>query len=32
MYDFKEISDEEFFGCKLRGVNNVVNAILLSLF
>ena len=27
MYDFKHIEDEEFFNCKLRGVNNVVNAI-----
>ena len=28
MYQFKEISDEEFFGCKLRGANNVVNAVI----
>lgn len=27
MYNFKEIPDEEFFSCKLRGANNVVNAI-----
>lgn len=27
MYDFKHIEDEEFFNCKLRGVNNVVNAV-----
>lgn len=27
MYNFKEYTDEEFFGCKLRGANNVVNAI-----
>lgn len=27
MYNFKEISDDEFFGCKLRGANNVVNAV-----
>lgn len=28
MYKFKEYSDEEFFGCKLRGANNVVNAVI----
>lgn len=28
MYNFKEYSDEEFFNCKLRGANNVVNAVL----
>lgn len=28
MYNFKEISDEEFFNCKLRGANNVVNAVI----
>lgn len=28
MYKFKEYTDEEFFGCKLRGVNNVVNAVI----
>lgn len=27
MYNFKEYTDDEFFGCKLRGANNVVNAI-----
>lgn len=27
MYNFKEIDDETFFNCKLRGANNVVNAI-----
>ncbi len=28
MYQFKEISDEQFFGCKLRGANSVVNAVI----
>ena len=28
MYKFKEYTDEEFFGCKLRGANNVVNAVI----
>lgn len=28
MYNFKEITDEEFFSCKLRGANNVVNAVM----
>ena len=27
MYKFKDYTDEDFFGCKLRGANNVVNAI-----
>lgn len=27
MYEFKHIEDEEFFKCKLRGANNVVNAV-----
>lgn len=27
MYKFKEYTDDEFFGCTLRGVNNVVNAV-----
>ena len=27
MYKFKEYSDEEFFGCPLRGANSVVNAV-----
>ena len=27
MYNFKEIDDDTFFSCKLRGANNVVNAI-----
>lgn len=27
MYEFKQYSDEDFFGCKLRGANNVVNAV-----
>lgn len=28
MYKFKKITDDEFFQCKLRGANNVVNAVL----
>lgn len=27
MYDFKQYTDEEFFGCKLRGANNCINAV-----
>ena len=27
MYNFKHIDDSEFFNCKLRGANNVVNAV-----
>lgn len=27
MYKFKEYNDDEFFGCTLRGANNVVNAV-----
>ena len=28
MYNFKEYTDDQFFGCKLRGANNVVNAVI----
>lgn len=28
MYNFKEISDEQFFGSKLRGANSVVNCVI----
>lgn len=27
MYNFKEIDDDTFFSCKLRGANNVLNAV-----
>ena len=28
MYNFKEYTDDQFFSCKLRGANNVVNAVI----